>query len=159
MAIWEMTSLLIAPKKVFRSIYYHVRLLLKWNRAMQRLTMSRNVCFVHHKTKLPLIHGRNQKHMASTRSLLHLPALFLHAHHWHSMGYRIHQLCGSYHSPHTHLHFRTLPLDILARGHGGILPGRETVGARDRRIARTAATAGAFHERRGRRVSGVRVLL
>ena len=26
MAIWEMTSLLIAPKKVFRSIYYHVPL-------------------------------------------------------------------------------------------------------------------------------------
>lgn len=25
MAIWEMTSLLIAPKKVFRSMYYHVR--------------------------------------------------------------------------------------------------------------------------------------
>ena len=25
MAIWEMTSLLFAPKKVFRSIYYHVR--------------------------------------------------------------------------------------------------------------------------------------
>ena len=24
MAIWEMTSLLIAPKKVFRSMYYHV---------------------------------------------------------------------------------------------------------------------------------------
>jgi len=25
MAIWEMTSLIIAPKKVFRSIFYHVR--------------------------------------------------------------------------------------------------------------------------------------
>lgn len=25
MAIWEMTSLLIAPKKVFKSMYYHVR--------------------------------------------------------------------------------------------------------------------------------------
>src|SRR3954469_11831292 len=25
MAIWEMTSLIIAPKKVFRSIYYHKR--------------------------------------------------------------------------------------------------------------------------------------
>lgn len=25
LAIWEMTSLIIAPKKVFRSIYYHVR--------------------------------------------------------------------------------------------------------------------------------------
>lgn len=25
MAIWEMTSLLIAPKKVFKSIYYHKR--------------------------------------------------------------------------------------------------------------------------------------
>lgn len=24
MAIWEMTSLLIAPKKVFKSMYYHV---------------------------------------------------------------------------------------------------------------------------------------
>ncbi|KAL8666236.1 MAG: hypothetical protein Q9168_007524 [Polycauliona sp. 1 TL-2023] len=24
MAIWEMTHLIIAPKKVFRSIYYHV---------------------------------------------------------------------------------------------------------------------------------------
>ncbi|RDW87179.1 unc-50 family protein [Aspergillus mulundensis] len=28
MAIWEMTSLMIAPKKVFKSIYYHVRLTL-----------------------------------------------------------------------------------------------------------------------------------
>lgn len=25
MAIWEMWSLIIAPKKVFRSMYYHVR--------------------------------------------------------------------------------------------------------------------------------------
>jgi hypothetical protein len=29
MAIWEMTSLLIAPKKVFKSIYYHVSFPLK----------------------------------------------------------------------------------------------------------------------------------
>lgn len=29
MAIWEMTSLLIAPKKVFKSIYYHVSLLVR----------------------------------------------------------------------------------------------------------------------------------
>lgn len=27
MSVWEMLSLLIAPKKVFRSVYYHVRLL------------------------------------------------------------------------------------------------------------------------------------
>lgn len=27
MAIWEMTSLLFAPKKVFKSMYYHVSLL------------------------------------------------------------------------------------------------------------------------------------
>ncbi len=25
MAVWEMTQLLIAPKKVFKSIYYHKR--------------------------------------------------------------------------------------------------------------------------------------
>lgn len=33
MAVWEMTHLLIAPKKVFKSIYYHKReasLLLAW---------------------------------------------------------------------------------------------------------------------------------
>jgi len=28
MAIWEMTSLLIAPKKVFKSMYYHVCILI-----------------------------------------------------------------------------------------------------------------------------------
>ncbi|KAL4805270.1 UNC-50 [Aspergillus unguis] len=32
MAIWEMTSLLIAPKKVFKSIYYHVKTKNTWHR-------------------------------------------------------------------------------------------------------------------------------
>jgi len=32
MAIWEMTSLLIAPKKVFRSIYYHKQTKNTWHR-------------------------------------------------------------------------------------------------------------------------------
>jgi len=32
MAIWEMTSLLIAPKKVFRSIYYHKQTKNSWSR-------------------------------------------------------------------------------------------------------------------------------
>lgn len=27
MAVWEMTHLLVAPKKVFKSIYYHKRML------------------------------------------------------------------------------------------------------------------------------------
>ena len=27
LAVWDMTSLIVAPKKVFRNIYYHVRLL------------------------------------------------------------------------------------------------------------------------------------
>lgn len=31
MAIWEMTSLLIAPKKVFKSIYYHVSVIATWD--------------------------------------------------------------------------------------------------------------------------------
>ena len=34
MAIWEMSSLLIAPKKVFRSMYYHV------SRAMPKVKVS-----------------------------------------------------------------------------------------------------------------------
>lgn len=32
MAIWEMTSLIIAPKKVFRSIYYHKQTKNTWHR-------------------------------------------------------------------------------------------------------------------------------
>ncbi|KAF8250204.1 UNC-50 [Wilcoxina mikolae CBS 423.85] len=32
MAIWEMTSLIIAPKKVFRSIYYHAETKNSWSR-------------------------------------------------------------------------------------------------------------------------------
>ncbi|KAK2799896.1 hypothetical protein FQN51_006497 [Onygenales sp. PD_10] len=32
MAIWEMTSLLIAPKKVFKSMYYHVKTKNTWHR-------------------------------------------------------------------------------------------------------------------------------
>ena len=32
MAIWEMTSLLISPKKVFRSIYYHKQTKNTWHR-------------------------------------------------------------------------------------------------------------------------------
>ncbi|KAK9623385.1 hypothetical protein V6Z94_004295, partial [Aspergillus fumigatus] len=36
MAIWEMTSLLIAPKKVFKSIYYH-------KRTLNTLPLVRNV--------------------------------------------------------------------------------------------------------------------
>ncbi|KAL6233513.1 hypothetical protein BDW75DRAFT_187481 [Aspergillus navahoensis] len=32
MAIWEMTSLMIAPKKVFKSIYYHVQTKNTWHR-------------------------------------------------------------------------------------------------------------------------------
>jgi hypothetical protein len=32
MAIWEMTSLLLAPKKVFRSIYYHKQTKNTWHR-------------------------------------------------------------------------------------------------------------------------------
>ncbi|KAJ9647233.1 translation initiation factor IF-2 [Coniosporium tulheliwenetii] len=32
MAVWEMTSLIVAPKKVFRSIYYHVETKNTWHR-------------------------------------------------------------------------------------------------------------------------------
>lgn len=44
MAIWEMTSLLIAPKKVFKSIYYHVSYLSRCRRGLYPglLTLSSN---------------------------------------------------------------------------------------------------------------------
>ena len=90
MAVWEMTSLIIAPKKVFRSIYYHVRPaiyplpLLACDQVSRmgtrhKLTMShRNVSLLHSTCTLTSADlTRNEKHLASSRSLVHLPPLFL----------------------------------------------------------------------------------
>lgn len=61
MAVWEMTSLIIAPKKVFRSVYYQKR----ESEAVGYQTFQRSNMH------------RNEKHMASTGSVLYLPPVLL----------------------------------------------------------------------------------
>ncbi|GAM43660.1 hypothetical protein TCE0_060f18649 [Talaromyces pinophilus] len=65
MAIWEMTSLLIAPKKVFKSMYYH-----------KRNTFSHPPPPSHSILTTP-DHRRNKKHLAPTGPLIHLPPFLL----------------------------------------------------------------------------------
>jgi hypothetical protein len=68
MATFEMTSLIIAPKKVFRSIYYHVRNLSRnFNQEEWKLTSA--------------VLETNEKHMASTGSFVYVSSFILpHAH-------------------------------------------------------------------------------
>ena len=51
MAIWEMTSLMVAPKKVFKSIYYHVSHTVCYRRCWLGTNfgtmVNRNVSFHH----------------------------------------------------------------------------------------------------------------
>lgn len=61
MAVWEMTHLLIAPKKVFKSIYYHKRL---YHPATSVTTHILTTC-------------RDAQYMASTRPVLHIPVFLL----------------------------------------------------------------------------------
>lgn len=83
MAIWEMTSLLIAPKKVFKSMYYHVSTLSSLGTRRTRLLTyycDRNV--MPPLSSIPnqrdtTNHRRNKKHLAPTRPFIHLPPFLL----------------------------------------------------------------------------------
>lgn len=77
MAVWEMTHLLIAPKKVFKSIYYHKR---QWKTPSTSplLTMT----------------SRDEKYLASTGSFLHLPPVLLSPPHVLRLVPGIHALLG-----------------------------------------------------------------
>lgn len=96
MAIWEMTSLLIAPKKVFKSMYYHVCRSLPLPRVLDtNLSDPRNVRIPLALTSVLLTNDsntcltRNEKHMAPTRPLIHIPPLLLPPPHSPRLGHRI----------------------------------------------------------------------
>jgi hypothetical protein len=65
MAIWEMTSLIWAPKKVFRSIYYHVKLpLLPPELLANEYTETYAPPAIPQVPSIRLTLPRNQKHLA-----------------------------------------------------------------------------------------------
>ena len=146
MAIWEMTSLLIAPKKVFRSIYYHVS-----DTSPSALVSWPPVLIVTPET--------NKKHMAPPRPFLHLPPLLLHAPHRHRMGHRLHLLRCRDRQIDPPLRLRTLPRYIVGCRDPGILSSWKTTGARHCWFAREETSAGAVYQRWGERESGVWILL
>lgn len=110
MAIWEMTSLLIAPKKVFKSIYYHVsvaslsmfypacKLLAKCHgRLVETYVEHASPCSKRPDPTVGEITGstqlilfacryRNQKHLAPSGPLIYIFALLLSPAHCARMG-------------------------------------------------------------------------
>ena len=66
--------------------------------------------------------------MASTRPVLYLPPLLLHATHRHSVGHCIYQFCRRSRAADPPLRLRTFSRCVVVGCHGGILPGGEAAG-------------------------------
>lgn len=147
MAVWEMTHLLIAPKKVFKSIYYHKREPLWCSLLWPGMTDKG---------------FRDTKHMASTGSVVHLPAVLLPPAHFICMVPGLHAcvfIGGQASLDVCHCPFLS---GITISFDGGILRGGPFTWTGNRRLAwskastRTIWTTGRHKRRRGSRV---RILL
>ena len=163
MAIWEMTSLLIAPKKVFRSIYYHVRST-RANDVELADRRNRNVsCNGRVRSRvcglitLPIY--RNEEYMAPPRPVLHIPPLLLHAPHWPCMGRGVCRDCCWGHPLDIVIPLCALPSPILGCVNGGLLLCGTISGPRHPRLAWAKETAGVVHRSTRSRLVGVWVLL
>jgi hypothetical protein len=106
MAIWEIMSLIIAPKKVFRQIYYHVcvELYVVW----ARLTVVET----------------NNKDIPSTRSIVHIPSLLLPDPYIDRVGLRIRRRVYADPAHNTRLHIRPLPVTLARDSDTVLLPRR-----------------------------------
>src|SRR5437762_14188636 len=111
MATWEMTSLLISPKKVFRSVYYHVCFLSVIDFA--QLTYLRHL-------------ETNEKHLPSSRPFLHLSSIILLASHLSRMGTRLHTILPLHYPSNTRLHLYPLPPLLTSRCYSLLLPSQPT---------------------------------
>lgn len=159
MAVWEMSSLIIAPKKVFRSIYYHKRM----PRPIPTIPTiplplaDLSPRFLH---VTALTRPRNKEHLAPARPILHLPALLLPPPHSPRLGSSLRGRLLARLPDHRRLHLRPLPRLIPARRDRGLLPRRQTAGAWDCWVSGEEA-AGAVRTagERGAGAVGVWVLL
>ena len=143
-----MTHLLIAPKKVFKSIYYHKRRFHVFD-LYERLTDGLTI-------------GRDSKHVASTRPVLHIPPVVLPTAHLLRMVARLRaclllgcQACAD-------VHLRAFLSGITGHLSNSILGGGQTARSWCCRSARAQKTARALrpsrrYERSGN--TGIRILL
>ena len=88
---------------------------------------------------------RNKKYMASTRPILHIPSLLLHAPHRHSMGNCIHQLRRLSRAVDTPLRFRTFSRCVVIGCYGSVLPGGEAAGTGHCGVTGEEEAAGVVH--------------
>lgn len=107
-AVWEMTHLIIAPKKVFRNIYYHV---------------------IYHSTSISTIlkciaeflSEANKVNLPPSRPSIHLSALTLSLPHRSCLGSSLHKRCGS--NPRsTSIRATSLSRNLTPREHANVLP-------------------------------------
>ena len=101
--------------------------------------------FYLHPTTNSSIH-RDKEHLASTRPILHLPPLILHASHGHRMGNRLRPVRRRNNHPSPPLRLRPLPRHLIIGRYSGILSRREAARAGNRRVARKAQAAGTLHQ-------------
>jgi len=135
MAIWEIMSLVIAPKKVFRQIYYHVCLI---SLSRQRLCLT--------------LAETNYKNIPPTRPILHIPPLLPPHPYITRLGLRIRQRLHANTTHNARLHFRALLTIIAGHCDTVLLPGWTTTRTRELVAPRQAERA--VQSERGRRWKG-----
>ena len=129
MAIWEMWSLLIAPKKVFRSVYYHKRML------VPPPTQNKNLLGVKDWQLADILEIRDKEHMAPARPVVHVPSFVLYGAYGTGVGDHEHALCDGDTAADADIRVRAFPGGVAACGDDGVFLRREVAGTRDRGIA------------------------
>lgn len=145
MAFWEIMSLIIAPKKVFRQIYYHVR----------PETIHTHISANNH------IPETNHKNLPPPRPLLHLPPLPLPNPYFPRLGLRLRRRLHTNPAHHPRLHIRALPAPLPPHRDLILLP-RGAAARAWRELAPPRATTGSLQLERGRwwqRRVGIWILL
>lgn len=85
---------------------------------------------------------RNEKHLAPTRPLLHLPPRLLHVTHWDCVGNRIYHFGCGHRALDTALCLRSFSCRLAPRGHCRLFSSRETFRSGHCRTARAEETTG-----------------
>lgn len=149
-AVWEMTHLMVAPKKVFKNILYSKRTTpAECCRRAKTWTITDRQC-------------RDPQYLAHTGPSVHLPTLFLPSAHLLGLVARLHTANMGRDQTRIHVCLCPLPLRVPPPCDDSLLPDRPATGPRGRRTARPTTTTRTLWERQSgdnRRRIGVWILL
>lgn len=101
---------------------------------------------------------RNEKHLAPTRPLLHLPPRLFHVAHWDCVGNRIYHFGCGHRAPDTALCLCSFSCCLAPRGHRRLFSCREAFRPGHCRTARAEETTGFIYAGRRGGTTGVWVL-